>query len=122
AASSSHVRFSPRADKPAQLSPCPLRAKSGHLQRKKLFDHLVGVSTPSALAVVGPEPSHLMRCGVLSVNIVLWGPRDAFTSCPSCVVALATLAVLRPIVVQPPSANPIVAALAKDPVTTDYRS
>jgi len=35
-----------------------------------------GISRPSALAVVGPEPSHLMRCGVLSVNIVLWGASE----------------------------------------------
>src|SRR5215831_14177722 len=35
-----------------------------------------GISRPSALAVVGPEPSRLMRCGVLSVNIVLWGASE----------------------------------------------
>ena len=36
---------------------------------------------------------------------------------PGLVVAFATLAVLRPSVVQTPTANPIVAALARDPVT-----
>src|SRR5262245_30499756 len=39
-------------------------------------------------------------------------------SCPRLVVAFATLAVLRATVVQTPTANPIVAALARDPVTT----
>ena len=38
-------------------------------------------------------------------------------SCPSLVVVIATLAVLRATVVQTPIANPIVAALARDPVT-----
>jgi len=36
-----------------------------------------------------------------------------FTSCPSSVVAFATLAVLRPSVVQTPTANPIVAAVPR---------
>src|SRR5262245_41849626 len=50
--------------------------------------------------------------------------KAAFTSCPRSVVVFATLAVLRPSVVQTPTANPIVvaAALARDHVTTDYRS
>jgi putative DNA primase/helicase len=44
------------------------------------------------------------------------------TSCPMSVVVFATLDVLRPTVVQSPTANPIVAALAMDPVTKHYRS
>jgi hypothetical protein len=32
----------PKADKQQRASACPLSAKSGHLQRNKLFDHLVG--------------------------------------------------------------------------------
>jgi hypothetical protein len=38
--------------------------------------------------------------------------------CPRLAVVFATLAVLRATAVQTPTANPIVAALAKDPVTT----
>jgi hypothetical protein len=38
-------------------------------------------------------------------------------SCPRLVVVIATLAVLRATVVQTPIATPIVAALARDPVT-----
>src|SRR5215831_16685196 len=65
---------------------CPLCANKRHMHRSKYLRYSItssararsvgGISGPSALAMVGPEPSHLMRCGVLSVNIVLWGASE----------------------------------------------
>src|SRR5262245_12585660 len=70
-----------------------------------------------------PAPGHHSR-GTVPINPAqeLLSLAAAFTSCPRSVVVFATLAVLRPSVVQTPTANPMVAALARDRVTTDYRS